>query len=122
MALALNDVGEVARAQAALDELLEWIEAARASSGFSWDYGLARTYAWLGDADKAFHYLQTQTRQDIDLLMLDLDGPFFSKVKDDARWHEFLTSIGQAPEQLAMIEFNPHLPAEIEAVLSASGE
>jgi len=122
IALALHDSGEAARAQAALGEFLAWMEAARASEGFSWDYGLARTYAWLGDADKAFHYLVKQTRQDVNLLTLDLDGPFFSKVKDDPRWHEYLASIGQAPEQLAMIEFDPHLPAEIEAVLSAGGK
>ena len=52
--------------------------------------------------------------QDIILLTLDLDGPFFSKVKDNPRWHAYLVSVGQAPEQLATIEFNPPLPPEIE--------
>jgi hypothetical protein len=32
---------------------------------------------------------------------------------DDPRWLPFLRSVGQAPEQLAEIKFNPRLPYEL---------
>ena len=37
-------------------------------------------------------------------------APILESVHDDPRWDAFLTRIGQHPEQLAAIEYEPRLP------------
>jgi adenylate cyclase len=74
-------------------------------------YNIAYIYAFRGEADRAFEWLdkagQYQDPGLADILVENL----FDKIHSDPRWLPFLRKIGRAPEQLAKIEFKvPALP------------
>ena len=72
---------------------------------------IAYVYAFRGEADKAFEWLAKE---------LESNGPggsagiginsLLDGIHKDPRWLPFLRSVGQAPEQLAKIEFTVTLP------------
>jgi adenylate cyclase len=72
-------------------------------------YNIAYVYAFCGNADKAFEWLDKSVANGgaPEILMENL----FDKIHSDPRWLPFLRKIGKAPEQLAKIEFKvPPLP------------
>jgi adenylate cyclase len=99
LALAYHDLGREEESAAAFLKLVE-------SEGEVWPYGLARAYAWVGDVDEAFRYLQLTGEK----VGGAATNPLFQKLQDDPRWLPFLRSVGQAPEQLVAIEFNVRPP------------
>lgn len=105
-ALAFFDLGRIEEHEAAMAELA-------AMEAGSWPYGLARAYAWIGDADNAFHYLRLAIEQNPEALRGDTRNPIFDKIRDDPRWSSFVESAGQSAEQLSRISFSPRLPAEL---------
>ena len=76
-------------------------------------YNIAYIYAFCGDADKAFEWLdKAVTYQDPGLSEIVAQN-LFDKIHSDPRWLPFLRKIGKAPDQLAKIEFKvPPLPQE----------
>jgi TolB-like protein/Flp pilus assembly protein TadD len=76
-------------------------------------YNIAHIYAFCGDADKAFEWLDKAiTYQDGGLSQIVTEN-LFDKIHSDPRWLPFLRKIGKAPDQLAKIEFKmPPLPKE----------
>jgi len=74
-------------------------------------FNIAYVYAFCGDADKAFEWLdKAVTYQDPGLGEIVAEN-LFDKIHSDPRWLPFLRKIGKAPEQLAKIEFKvPPLP------------
>jgi tetratricopeptide (TPR) repeat protein len=74
-------------------------------------YDIAYVYAFCGDADKAFEWLDKAiASQDPGLAGIVTEN-LFDKIHSDPRWLPFLRKIGKAPEQLAKIEFKmPPLP------------
>jgi tetratricopeptide (TPR) repeat protein len=74
-------------------------------------YNIAHVYAFCGDADKAFEWLdKAVTYQDPGLSEIVTEN-LFDNIHSDPRWLPFLRKIGKAPEQLAKIEFKmPPLP------------
>jgi hypothetical protein len=74
-------------------------------------YNIAYAYAFCGDADKAFYWLdKAVTYQDPGLSGMVTEN-LFDKIHSDPRWLPFLRKIGKAPDQLAKIEFKvPPLP------------
>lgn len=103
--LALHDLGREQETAAALRELLEMQENERI-----WPHGLARLYAWLGNADEAFRFMRRATEVNPGSVGDAATNPLYQKLHDDPRWHEVLLEIGAAPEQLATIEFDVALP------------
>jgi adenylate cyclase len=71
-----------------------------------WPFGLARAFAWIGNADEAFRYLQQTADSQPAYLGGVATEPLLRKLHDDPRWMPFLRSVGQAPEQLAGIRFD----------------
>ncbi len=70
-----------------------------------WSYNIAYGYAYCGEADQAFAWLDKAVAyQDPGLSDIVTDPPF-DKIRHDPRWLPFLRRIGYAPEQLAKIEF-----------------
>src|SRR5262249_42222686 len=68
-------------------------------------YNIAYVYAFCGDADKAFEWLDNAVaHQDGGLAETDREN-LFEKTPSDARGLPFLRKIGKAPDHLAKIEF-----------------
>jgi TolB-like protein/Flp pilus assembly protein TadD len=74
-------------------------------------YNIAYVYAFCGDADKAFEWLDKAVAYQDGGLAEIVTENLFDKIHSDPRWLPFLRNIGKAPEQLAKIEFKvPPLP------------
>jgi TolB-like protein len=104
LALAYHDLGRFDESQAMFDVIMveELAEI--------WPFGLARAYAWVGDADNTFYFLEESVEQNFLLLGGLGRHPLFYKLHDDPRWMPFLESIGQAPEQLDRLRLEIALP------------
>ena len=101
--MALHDLGRQAEFEAAFAKLRE--QGAR-------DHPLqiALVYAWTGEADAAFEWLEKSTPPNKIDAIYYLRDPTFAKLHTDPRWHALLQRLGLAPEQLAAIEFKIKLP------------
>jgi TolB-like protein len=108
LALAYHDLGRYEDSAAAMEKLLP-------TETEAWPFGLARAYAWMGDADKAFHFLEATAASEPGYLAGMAFNPLLAKLHDDPRWMPFLESVGQSPEQLAAIEFDVTLPGDRRA-------
>jgi TolB-like protein/Tfp pilus assembly protein PilF len=73
------------------------------------DYGseVALVYAWAGNLDQAFYWLERERESGAGSGWTQILGyPQTKNLTTDPRWLPFLRSVGAAPEQLATIEFN----------------
>ena len=99
--LALHALGRQQEHQARLDELIErW--------GNEWPSEVAHVYAYLGDKERAFEWLQKSV--DKAEGYFNPHDPFLRTLTDDPRWLPLLESIGRSPAQLDAIEFEVTLP------------
>ena len=73
-------------------------------------YNIAHVYAYRGDADKTFEWLDKAVEYGDGGLGEIVTDNLFDKIRADPRWLAFLRKIGKAPEQLAKIEFKVTLP------------
>jgi tetratricopeptide (TPR) repeat protein len=71
---------------------------------------IASAYAFRGDADKAFAWLDKSVEYGDTGIGEIVTENLFDKIHADPRWLAFLRKIGKAPEQLAKIEFRVTLP------------
>jgi TolB-like protein/class 3 adenylate cyclase/Flp pilus assembly protein TadD len=67
-------------------------------------YNIAYIYAFRGDADKAFEWLDKEYNGGAGFAEIATEN-LFDNIRKDPRWLPFLRKIGKAPEQLAKIEF-----------------
>jgi tetratricopeptide (TPR) repeat protein len=74
-------------------------------------YNIAYVYAYRGEADKAFAWLDKTIDYGDPGLGEIVTQNLFDKIHSDPRWLPFLRKVGKAPEQLAKIEFKVTLPA-----------
>jgi tetratricopeptide (TPR) repeat protein len=75
-------------------------------------YNIAYVYAYRGEADEAFEWLDKAVEYG-DPGIGDIVGEnLFDKIHADPRWLPFLRKLGKAPEQLAKIEFKVTPPQE----------
>ena len=97
------------------DEFEVEFEAFRRANSDTNPEGVARLYAWSGQNDKAFEFLEKMVDQlgptSAGLTNTDLYGP----IKSDPRWPLFLERNGATQEDLPDVEFNPPLPPEVVA-------
>ena len=68
-------------------------------------YNIAAVFAYQGEADRAFNWLDKAVEYNDRGLVQIVGQPEFAGLRDDPRWLPFLESIGKSPEQLAAIEF-----------------
>jgi len=73
-------------------------------------YNIAYVYAYRGEADKAFEWLDKAVEYGDGGLGEIVTETLFDKIHTDPRWLPFLRKVGKAPEQLAKIEFKVTLP------------
>jgi len=75
-------------------------------------YYTATVYAYRGEHDRAFEWLDRAVVDHNQNLFTVASEPQFDRLHDDPRWLALLRRLGLAPEQLAKIEFKVSLPAE----------
>ncbi len=71
---------------------------------------IAMPYAWSGDIDGAFGWLDRAVAVDIGGVQRRYLSPFLYNLRGDPRWNELLRRIERHPEQLARIQFDPDIP------------
>jgi TolB-like protein/Tfp pilus assembly protein PilF len=102
-ALALHDLGRAAEFDSTFSELRErW--------GGRWPSEVAHVYAWTGDADATFEWLEKAILQNEDGLNTQFLQPFYAPIRADPRWAAFRERTGTSEEQLAAIDFEVTLP------------
>ena len=96
-------LGRSADSDAALSELIEEDEQ-------GWAYNIAYIFAFRGEDDHAFEWLDKAVEYD-DPGLGDLPSEtFLTSLHDDPRWLPLLESLGKSPAQLDAIEFRVQLP------------
>jgi Flp pilus assembly protein TadD len=75
-------------------------------------YNIAYNYAFRGEADKAFEWLDKAVEYQDTGISEIVNENLFANIHSDPRWLPFLRKVGKAPEQLAKIEFKVTLPKE----------
>jgi TolB-like protein len=101
--MAYHALGRKAKSDSALATLIAKFE--KDSS-----YNIAHVYAFRGEADKAFEWLDKAVQyQDPGLSQIAVEK-LFDNIHSDPRWLPFLRKLGRAPEQLAKIHFKVTLP------------
>jgi TolB-like protein/Flp pilus assembly protein TadD len=80
---------------------------------------IACVYAFRGDTDKAFEWLDKAVEYSDSGTADIVAEPLFGKIHTDPRWLTFLRKLGKAPEQLAKIEFKVTLPQSADTAGSA---
>jgi TolB-like protein/Flp pilus assembly protein TadD len=73
-------------------------------------FNIAYVYAYRGEADKAFAWLDKAVEYGDSGLGEIATEKLFDNIHADPRWQAFLRKVGKAPEQLAKIEFKVTLP------------
>ena len=102
-AMVLGALGRKAEADATLAKLMATGDAQSAAR-------VASVLAYRGDADGAFEWLEKSLqRPGADLRGMGL-SPEMAKLRMDPRWLPLLRRIGDAPEQLAKVQFNLAAP------------
>lgn len=98
-----HTLGNEAEHEAAFRELREtW--------GERWPSEVAQVYAYTGQADAAFAWLDRALAQGEDGLDQQHNYPFYDPIRDDPRWRAFLERTGTSREQLDAIDFEVRLP------------
>jgi TolB-like protein len=103
LAMACHTLGRTAESDDALAELIESFEQDAA-------YNIAYVFAFRGEADAAFEWLDKAVHYNDPGLAEIANEPLFGNIRSDPRWLPFLQRVGKSPDQLASIEFNVPLP------------
>lgn len=113
MAQAYHALGKKAASDAALATLI-------AKYAKDSPYNIASVYAYRGEADLAFVWLDKAAQAAAPQLAgIQLD-PLLDKLHTDPRWLPLLRKLGSAPEQLAKIQFTVTLPGAADAAGASS--
>jgi len=90
LALAHHALGAQVRAGEALDEILSHVS--------GWEFNVAEVYAFWGEIDSAFEWLERAREQrDGGVGQFTKTDPLFRNLHGDPRWNEFLSKIGLSP-------------------------
>lgn len=75
-------------------------------------YNIAHVYAFRGEADAAFEWLDKAVEYGDPGLSDIVTERLLANIRSDPRWVPLLRRVGRAPEQLAEIELRVTLPAQ----------
>ncbi len=103
MPLAYHDLRRDADFQTALDELVTKL-------GPVSPYDVGSVFAYCGDADRAFEWLDKSVAANDGGSLLILVDTLYENVHTDPRWVPLLRKLGKAPEQVEKIEFRVTFP------------
>ena len=87
LAVVHHAAGREAQSASALQELID---------GFAWTaaYQVAEVFAYRGEIDKAFEWLETAFRQNDPGVIYSGSDPFLTPLREDARWATFIGRLG----------------------------
>jgi hypothetical protein len=103
-AMALHDLGR-------LDESAVELRALSTRWGDTQPVQVAQAYAYVGQQDLAFEWLERALPDRTPELQIAFPDPLFNSLHDDARWLPLLARIDRAPHQTERIPFSlPRLP------------
>ena len=103
LAMALYSAGRIEESDVWMAKMVETYADRR-------PFEIAAAFAWRGDADEAFEWLERSLVKDRADALFTIQSPEFRPIHDDPRWDEFLRKIGRHPNQLAEIRFDPKIP------------
>jgi TolB-like protein/tetratricopeptide (TPR) repeat protein len=103
LAMAFYTAGRKAESDALMERLVD-------ERGETHPFEIASAWAWRGDADEAFEWLDRALLRDRLQVVTWNRSPEFELLYDDPRWDEFLRRIERHPDQLAEIRFDPKIP------------
>jgi hypothetical protein len=104
LALARHALGDAAGSNAALAEVIAALENQAA-------YNIATVYAYRGQDDEAFAYLERELELSGPGVFREvLADPLLEGLHDDPRWPALMERIGRSPQRLSAIEFEIDLP------------
>jgi TolB-like protein/Flp pilus assembly protein TadD len=83
-------------------------------------YNIATDYAYCGEADQTFAWLDKAVAYQDPGLSGIVTENLFDKIRHDPRWLPFLRKLGYAPEQLAKIPFTVTLPGAADGASDAA--
>ncbi len=95
--LALHDLGR-------LDEFETRFAAMRELAAS--EESIARVYAWVGDNDKAFEWLDKAVEKEGPEFLRRINTPLYEKIKTDSRWRELRARHGIVDVPIESIEFD----------------
>ena len=102
-AMALRDLGRQAEANAALAQLI-------ANADEDSYQMVAQVYAWTGEIDAAFEWLERAFGPDMGYFFHTIHNPIWQNLRSDPRWKEMRKRAGFSEKRLAAIEFKVVLP------------
>jgi TolB-like protein/thioredoxin-like negative regulator of GroEL len=104
LTMAYHALGRKADSDAALSQII-----AKYEKEAPWN--IAYMYAYRGEADKCFEWLDRAVAyRDPGLSLMAISWQF-ENVFQDPRWRPFLRKVGRAPEQVAAVKFDVKIPA-----------
>jgi tetratricopeptide (TPR) repeat protein len=98
LSMVYHALGRKTESDAALGNLIAKFEK-------DWSYNIAFVYAFRGEADKAFDWLDKAAQNQDPGFSEIVSENLFDNIHSDPRWLPFLRKLGRAPEQLARIQF-----------------
>ena len=104
----LHDLGRQEEFEALLPEFIEGHEEMGAK------LIIAQLYAWIGDNDEAFRWLDTHDRQKTWAIRSHLTRQWYRKLHDDPRWQALLEQYQMTDEIFDSLDFDIRLPAGVE--------
>ena len=105
LAMINHALGQQAESDAAMAHVIAKYEKESA-------WNIAYIYAFRGEADHAFEWLDKAILYRDPGLSLTAVQWTFTKIHQDPRWLPFLRKIGRAPEQMAAVKFDVKLPGK----------
>ncbi len=98
-AMALSDLGRD-------DESQDYLARLEHDWGDQYPQQTAQAFAYVGQADKAFEWLQRSLPEGTIQLQTGFPEPLYDRLRDDPRWMEIMRRIGRTPEQMQAIPFS----------------
>jgi tetratricopeptide (TPR) repeat protein len=114
-AFALFSLGRQQEFEAMLGEFLAKYPATSAE-------GIARLYAWSGQADEAFVWLEKMVEDEGPESAILIRTELYDPIKSDPRWDDFLEKYGAAGEKTGNVRFNPQYPPTLQRAVDAHRE
>ena len=105
LGLVQHAIGNEAESASALQKLIE-------AHAEGWAYNIAYIFAYRGEVDAAFEWLDKAVEYRDGGLADIVVQPFFNNLHGDHRWSAFLARLGKSPDQIAAVGFSISLPGD----------